>query len=114
MNWLVSRQCVVGTKEVGILGFLACCSDPSPFILFYFNLFIFIHFLRHVGSFSHGMHVGSSSPTRDRTRAPCIGSTESYPLDHQGSPLTLLLTGPLLWVECGCLGLLRHPLRTAS
>ena len=32
------------------------------------------------------MHVGSSSLTRDRTRAPCIGSTESYPLDHQGSP----------------------------
>ena len=25
-------------------------------------------------------HVGSSS------RAPCIGSEESYPLDHQGSP----------------------------
>ena len=32
------------------------------------------------------MHVGSSSPTRDRTWAPCIGSMESYPLDHQGSP----------------------------
>ena len=32
------------------------------------------------------MHAGSSSPTRDRTQAPCIGSMESYPLDHQGSP----------------------------
>ena len=32
---------------------------------------------------SCGMHVGSSSPTRDRTRAPCIGSVASYPLDHQ-------------------------------
>ena len=31
-------------------------------------------------------HVGSSSLTRDSTRAPCIGSTESQPLDHQGSP----------------------------
>ena len=27
-----------------------------------------------------------SSPTRDQTRIPCIGSAESQPLDHQGSP----------------------------
>ena len=32
------------------------------------------------------MHVGSSSPTRDQTGAPFIGSMESYPLDHEGSP----------------------------
>ena len=31
--------------------------------------------------------MGSSSPTRGQARAPCIGSKESYPLDHQGSPL---------------------------
>ena len=37
---------------------------------------------------SCSMHVGSSSLARDRTQAPCIGSTESYPLDHQGSPMT--------------------------
>ena len=35
---------------------------------------------------SCSMHAGSSSLTRDQTWAPCIGSTESYPLDHQGSP----------------------------
>ena len=35
---------------------------------------------------SCGVHVGSSSPTTNRTRAPCIGSTESYPLGHQESP----------------------------
>ena len=35
---------------------------------------------------SCSMHVGSSSLTRDRTLAPCIGSAKSYPLDHQGSP----------------------------
>ena len=34
---------------------------------------------------SGSMHSGSSSPTRGQTWAPCIGSTESYPLDHQGS-----------------------------
>ena len=32
------------------------------------------------------MHEGSSSLTRDRTWAPCIGSSESQPLRHQGSP----------------------------
>ena len=34
-------------------------------------------------------HVGSSSLTRDRTQAPCIGSADvqSQPLDHRGSPL---------------------------
>ena len=45
--------------------------------------------------FLHGLHVnswlwrvGSSSLTRDRTQAPCIGTAESQPLDHQGSPYT--------------------------
>ena len=46
------------------------------------------------------MHEGSSSPTRDQTRAPCIGSTEFYPLDHQGVPLVYLDTR--LVVEQGC------------
>ena len=27
-----------------------------------------------------------SSPTQDRTQAPCIGCPESEPLDHQGAP----------------------------
>ena len=27
-----------------------------------------------------------SSPTRDQIQAPCSGSTESQPLDHQGIP----------------------------
>ena len=32
------------------------------------------------------MHAGPCSPIRYQTQAPCIGSVESYPLDHQGSP----------------------------
>ena len=40
---------------------------------------------------SCGMHAGSSSPTRDWTQAPCIGSVESYPLDHQESSSSVLL-----------------------
>ena len=47
------------------------------------------------GIFSCGMHAGSSSLTRDRTRAPCIGSTESYPLDYQGSRVPCILIGVL-------------------
>ena len=43
------------------------------------------------GIFSFGMQtpsysIGSSSPPRDRTWAPCIGSVESFPLDHQRRP----------------------------
>ena len=44
---------------------------------------------------SRSMHVGSSSPTRDWTWAPCIRSMESYPLDHEGSPIKLFLQGTL-------------------
>ena len=64
------------------------------FILFYFlkNIYFGCTWVLVAGSFSCGMwtlscgmHVGSSSPTRDRICTPCIGSVESYPLDHQGS-----------------------------
>ena len=36
-----------------------------------------------------------SSLTRDQTYTPCIGSTESQPLDHQGIPLEKTLESPL-------------------
>ena len=36
--------------------------------------------------------MGPSSLTRDRTQAPCIGSVESYPVDHQRSPGKGILT----------------------
>ena len=39
---------------------------------------------------SCSVHVGSSAPNSDRTWVPCIGSAESYPLNHQGSPLPAL------------------------
>ena len=64
--------------------------SKSMFFLFLF-LKVFIYSLRlHqvlvvACGLSYGTHVGSSSPTTDRTWAPCIGSVESYPLDHQGS-----------------------------
>ena len=39
-------------------------------------------------------HVGSSSLTKDRTWASCIGSVESLPLDPQGSPSASFLQLP--------------------
>ena len=47
---------------------------------------------------SSWQHVGSCSLTRDQTQAPCTGSVESQPLDHQGSPLTELLKGEEIYV----------------
>ena len=51
--------------------------------------------LRPVGVFTCSMWTLSCSMwdslTRDRTRAPCIGSAESQPLDHQGSPSNYIL-----------------------
>ena len=35
--------------------------------------------------------AGSSSLTRDRIQAPCIGSMESQPLDHQENPSPFIL-----------------------
>ena len=67
----------------------------QPFF-FFFSIYLFR--LRPVSVAAHGilvaacgvfsccMPVGSSSLTRDRTWSPCIGSSESYPLDHWGSP----------------------------
>ena len=54
---------------------------------------------------SCGTHVGSSSLTRYRTQAPCIGSVESYPLCHQGSPPSLRFyckQVSLLYFTYGC------------
>ena len=39
-------------------------------------------------------HTGSSPLTRDRTSAPCIVSSESWPLDHQGSPGNCIASSP--------------------
>ena len=38
----------------------------------------------------------SNSLTRDQTQGPCIGSTESQPLDHLGSPHTAFREVPEL------------------
>ena len=58
---------------------------PSRFFFFFFNEFLYLFiYLAAPGLscgtrdlFSCGMHAKSGSLTRDRTRAPCIGSAES-------------------------------------
>ena len=40
---------------------------------------------------------GISFPTRDRTSAPCTGSSKPWPLDHQGSPPDSSASPPALW-----------------
>ena len=66
------------------------------------NCLFFLIFIYLFGcSGSQLQHVGSSSLTRDRTWAPCTGSSESQPLDHQGIPRMMILIFSQL---------IRHPL----
>ena len=60
----------------------------NTFILFIYLVLVVAHELLSCGmqTLSCGVHVRSSSLIRDRTWDPCIGSAESYPLRHQGSP----------------------------
>ena len=53
-------------------------------------------------------HVGSYSPTRDLTQAPYIGSSESQPLDHQGSPSFLKKHEIMCWWGDTEIGTLMH------
>ena len=54
----------------------------NPVEFFFFNIYLFIYLVAlglscGMWTLSCGMHVGSSSLTKDRTRAPCLGSAES-------------------------------------
>ena len=53
------------------------------------KIFIFIYLFIWLHENSQLQHVESNSQTRDQTRFPCIESTDSQPLDHQGSPYPL-------------------------
>ena len=74
--------------------------QKRTFLLFFmFILFIWLQWVLAVtcGVFklphenTQWQHMGSSSPIRYQTWAPCSGSSESYPLDHQGGSRTFLL-----------------------
>ena len=58
--------------------FMLFNDEPNSF--FFFNLFWLCRVsVAACGLLSCSMHAGSSSPTRDRTQVPCIGSVESLP-----------------------------------
>ena len=64
-------------------------SASMDFFFFLRNIYFYLFgcvasYLQHTRSLLFIMDVGSSS-IRDKTRTPCIGSTESEPLDRQGS-----------------------------
>ena len=67
-------------------------------LFFFFLMFICLAVQGLSGSSwnlcSFSQHVRSSSLTRDWTGVPCIGSTESWPPDCQGSPWRILLRVP--------------------
>ena len=86
------KHCPKLTSAISLLRFWFL-KTHIPLWLFFF--FFWLHWVLVAArrllscgmrTLSCSMHVGSSSLIRDRTRAPCIGSAESYPLHHQGSP----------------------------
>ena len=89
-TWIMQRfSPIFSSKSFVVLTFTFCDT-------FFKKIFIYLFWLLQVlvvacGLPSCGMHAGSSFPTRDWTCVPCNGSVESYPLDHQGSPLWYIL-----------------------
>ena len=77
--------------------------SPSLYLSFPLKeIFIWLHWVSEAAhrswllhSGSQLRHVGSSSPVRTRTQPSCIGSSESYPLDHQGGPYPSLWSTPI-------------------
>ena len=55
-------------------GFLTTAPPGEPYIYFFFFFFKYLFVYLVVPVLNCGMHVGSSSLTRDRIQAPCIGS----------------------------------------
>ena len=113
------RQFMKGFGTQTIMISLSICSSslkPDPRVIIY-SVYLFLTFFFFFGCtcLSCGMwdlslsHVGSSSLTRDRTQAPCIGSMESWPLDTEKSLNCFLINslssvGSQLCLLSSCLG----------
>ena len=62
------------------------------FLSFFLNVYLFTWLCQIIVTACDLLvlhHEGSSSLARDQTQAPCIGSAESQPLDHQEVPNTV-------------------------
>ena len=83
--WSFSKTSLGSQKlrEASHLLFPPLGGSLSFFLFFKLIIFFFIFYFFFFDLAT--WHAGSS-PTRDRTQVPCVGSTESYPLDRQGSP----------------------------
>lgn len=73
-----------------------CCPLPPTMICSlsaqsgFFHLFFNWSVVEYFGQAARPAHMQDLSPlTREQSRNPCIGSTESEPLDCQGSPRVL-------------------------
>ena len=73
-DWIWAQGIQIHKREIMIAGFHHCLD------FIYLNIYLFGYARPSLP------HAGSSSLTRDRTWAPCIGNTKSQPLGHQGSP----------------------------
>ena len=80
----LNLDCVYGHQDF-ISGNFQGPAQPSSFLFFFFFRFIYLAALNL--SCSMGTLSFVQPGTRDWTEAPCIGSVESKPLAHQGSPL---------------------------
>ena len=86
-----------GSLSSSIFSYLISFSFILIFIFIY--LFLWLHSVFIAACRFFQLHhansklciMGSSSPPRHRTQVPCIGSSVSQPLDHQGSPYSHFL-----------------------
>ena len=104
---VVARSLIVYIQELGFY------EEFKSYQNIRLSLFFFPSFFKAVPL--HGMWY-LSSPTRDQTHTSCSGSTESQPLDCQGSPQDVSLNATLIialycpkfhpvgmpWDECVC------------
>ena len=77
LHFCKSLECLIEDRWILIL------ASNVLFVVIYSFLFLFLAALCGIQDLS--------SPVRDQTCAPCLGSAESSPLDYQGSPLCYTL-----------------------
>ena len=70
---------------------MSCVLEAFAHMPFPFADFVLDCSISEYKTGSQLQHMGSSSLTGDRTWAPCTGSSESQPLDHQGIPWDVFL-----------------------
>ena len=86
----------------------------SQWFLKIVSIFVYFMYLTVWGLQSSLWHAGSSSLTRDQTQAPCTGSMESQPSDHQQSPWNTFEMSRFIHKEVLCSPHLFHKVITCK